>query len=187
MKNIFIILGIVLSLVSRSQGGTIQFIDNKGVVCFASPVTIPKVVRKKKPVPAPVKAPPRPIQDIIADAQKKYGIESALIRAVIQTESGFNPLAVSDKGARGYMQIMPINYNAQGITDPHDPEQNIYGGTKYLRQMILRYDNRLDLALAAYNAGPEDVDKYGKIPPYEETQKYVNQVIKLYKIAKLQK
>ncbi|MCP3942436.1 MAG: lytic transglycosylase domain-containing protein [Desulfobacteraceae bacterium] len=117
---------------------------------------------------------------IIQKAQAEYGVEFSLIKAVIQTESGFNRRAVSKKGAKGLMQIMPDNYETLSVSDPFDPLQNIMGGTRYLKHLLNRYDDKLPLALAAYNAGPEAVDKYGRIPPYKETMTYVQKVIILY-------
>jgi len=117
---------------------------------------------------------------IIQKAQVKYGIEFSLIKAVIQVESGFNPRAVSKKGARGLMQIMPENFKKLFVSDPFDPSQNIMGGARYLKQLLTRYDDKLPLALAAYNAGPSAVDRYGRIPPFNETRNYVQKVMTLY-------
>ncbi|MBF0111416.1 MAG: lytic transglycosylase domain-containing protein [Desulfamplus sp.] len=117
---------------------------------------------------------------IIEKASVKYGLDRALIKAVISAESAFNAQAVSPKGAKGLMQIMPENYTALNISDPFHPYQNIMGGTKYLKQMLQVNNGRLRLALAAYNAGPEAVRKYEGIPPYNETINYVSKVISLY-------
>ncbi len=118
---------------------------------------------------------------IINRASRKYGLDSALIKAVISAESSFNTRAVSPKGARGLMQIIPMNYRSLNISDPFNPSQNIMGGSKYLRQMLGIYKGSLKLALAAYNAGPNAVKKYRGIPPYEETQNYVVKVMDLYR------
>ncbi|MBF0467772.1 MAG: lytic transglycosylase domain-containing protein [Desulfamplus sp.] len=118
---------------------------------------------------------------IIKKASLRYGLDCALIKAVISAESAFNCQAVSPKGAKGLMQIMPENYSSLDISDPFDPSQNIMGGSKYLRQMLEINEGRLRHALAAYNAGPEAVRKHEGIPPYNETINYVSKVIDLYK------
>jgi soluble lytic murein transglycosylase len=99
---------------------------------------------------------------------------------VIKVESDFNPEAVSKKGAKGLMQIMPDNFKSLAVKDPFNPSQNIMGGVLYLQRLLKRYEYKLPLVLAAYNAGPEAVDKYKNIPPYEETQNYVKKVMETY-------
>jgi soluble lytic murein transglycosylase len=106
-------------------------------------------------------------------------LEPRLVQAVIQVESGYNRRARSNKGAMGLMQLMPETASDLAVADPWDPEQNLRGGTSYLRQMIDRFGG-LDLALAAYNAGPEAVAKYDGIPPYEQTREYVRRVLGLF-------
>jgi soluble lytic murein transglycosylase-like protein len=105
------------------------------------------------------------------------GIRPELVRAVIQVESAFNPRALSPKGAMGLMQLMPATAKQFGVIDPFNPAENIRAGVSYLRQLLDRYDDDERLALAAYNAGPGAVDKYGsKVPPYKETQNYVSKI-----------
>jgi hypothetical protein len=104
------------------------------------------------------------------------GLSPDLVRAVIQVESAFNPKAVSPKGAMGLMQLMPATARELGVTDPFHPGENIRGGVQYLKQLMDRYDQKVELALAAYNAGPESVARYGDVPPYRETQAYVKKV-----------
>ncbi|MCL4496536.1 MAG: lytic transglycosylase domain-containing protein [Deltaproteobacteria bacterium] len=118
---------------------------------------------------------------IILKASNKYKVSSRLIEAVIKAESGFNDDAVSDKGAEGLMQLMPGTQRQLNVLKPFNPSQNIYGGTKYLKSLIVRYNGDLPLALAAYNAGSKAVKKYGGIPPYSETRGYVNEVMKYYR------
>jgi soluble lytic murein transglycosylase len=109
---------------------------------------------------------------------ERFKLDSALVKAVIKVESDFDPKVVSRKGARGLMQLMPATAREIGVSDPFDPGQSIYGGTYYLRQMLDAFDSNLDHALAAYNAGPTTVRRYGGIPPYDETRNYVQRVKK---------
>ncbi|WP_020676276.1 lytic transglycosylase domain-containing protein [Geopsychrobacter electrodiphilus] len=109
---------------------------------------------------------------------QRFHLDAALVKAMIKVESDFNPRVVSMKGAQGLMQLMPATAREVGVSDPFDPGQNIFGGTCYMRQMLDTFDSNLDQALAAYNAGPSVVQRYGGIPPYDETQNYVLRVKK---------
>lgn len=117
-----------------------------------------------------------PYDDIIQNYAGKHGLPPELVKAVIQTESGGNPRAVSRAGAMGLMQLMPANVQEAGIHDPFDPEQNIAAGTKQLAGLMAQYHGDLDLTLAGYNAGPGNVRKYGGVPPFAETQHYIRKV-----------
>ncbi len=122
---------------------------------------------------------PRALADAAAD---KYGLPRQLVRSVMAAESAFQPGAVSPKGAIGLMQLMPGTAQSLGV-DPHDPAQNVDAGARYLRDLLDRYERKLWHALAAYNAGPEAVDRYGGVPPYPETISYVRRIDREYKKA----
>lgn len=117
-------------------------------------------------------------QEVIQQAAARHGVDPALVRAVVSTESGGNPSATSPVGAMGLMQLMPATARSLGVQNAYDPRENIEGGTKYLATLTQQFG--LEKGLAAYNAGPGTVSRYGGIPPYRETQNYVNRVLKLY-------
>ena len=114
--------------------------------------------------------------DLIQEAADTYSLDPALIRAVMQTESSFNPTVVSRVGAQGLMQLMPALADELGVRDSFDPRDNIMGGARYLRELLDRFRGNVRLALASYNAGPTAVAKYGRVPPFRETQRYVKQI-----------
>lgn len=117
------------------------------------------------------------IEEAIIDAARKYNVDTNLIKAVIKAESNFKTDAVSKSGAVGLMQLMPSTAKSLGVKDSFDAYQNIDGGTKYLRQMLNKFGNNLEFAIAAYNAGPGAVEKYNGIPPFEQTENYVPTVL----------
>ena len=133
-----------------------------------------------EPLPEPL-SPNTPFHDIIRAASERYGVDADLIHCVIAIESNFNPKAVSPKNARGLMQLLPQTAAQLGVRSIFDPRENIEAGTRYLKDMLARYNNDLTLALAAYNAGPEKVQQYGRrVPPYSETVKYVQRISRSY-------
>lgn len=117
------------------------------------------------------------VRQHIQVAATRFGVDRNLVDAVAWQESRYNPRAISTAGAVGVMQLMPDTARQLGVRNPHDVEQNVIGGTAYLRQQLERFGNNVPLALAAYNAGPGAVIKYGSIPPYRETQNYVRQIM----------
>lgn len=119
---------------------------------------------------------------MVDEVANTYGVESALLHAVISVESRYSPTAVSRKGAAGLMQLMPVIAKRYGVADPLDPVQNLHGGAKYLRDLLKKFNNDRSLALAAYNAGEHAVARYGnRIPPFRETTDYVPRVLGFYR------
>ena len=114
--------------------------------------------------------------DIIEEAATTYGMDPNLIHAVMQAESAFHPFAVSRAGAEGLMQLMPDLSEQMGVSDAFDPRENIMGGVRYLKRLLDYHDGNLDLALASYNAGPGNVERYGGVPPFRETRNYVKTI-----------
>jgi hypothetical protein len=132
-------------------------------------------------------APQRPIDidELVASASGTYSLDPDLVSSVIRAESGFNVRAVSPKGAQGLMQLMPQTASALGVENAFDPQANVDGGTRYLRELLERYNFDLIKALAAYNAGPERVERYGGVPPYYETKAYVARIVRDFNKKKL--
>lgn len=120
------------------------------------------------------------ILDMVNSVAQKHGVDEKLVQALIKQESGFNPKAKSKVGAMGLMQLMPSTAKSLGVKDPFNPRQNVEGGVKYLKSMLNKYNGNIILALAAYNAGPNAVDKYSGVPPYKETQNYVKNILANY-------
>lgn len=134
-------------------------------------------VNGSQPVSEPVRPQVAQIRGLIQQSAARHGIDPKLVEAVVKAESGYNPRAISGVGARGLMQLMPGTAAGLGVKDSFDPAQNIEGGTKYLAGLIRRFGGNIRHAVAAYNAGPSAVAKYNGVPPYRETQTYVNRVL----------
>ena len=132
-------------------------------------------------LPVKVKLLDVPYANFIADSARVHGVAPELVASVIAVESNFNPNAVSWRSARGLMQLMPQTAARFGVTKIFDPQQNIEAGTKYLKELLLRYNGDLALTLAAYNAGPDRVEQYRSVPPYRETRDYVRRVTEKFR------
>ena len=125
-----------------------------------------------------------PYRELVEAAAARYNVDADLITSVMAAESNFDPKAVSRRNARGLMQLLPETAARLGVQNIYDPQENIDAGTRYLRDLLQKYSNNLVLALAAYNAGPERVQKYGRVPPYKETISYVRRVKRGYEKSK---
>jgi soluble lytic murein transglycosylase-like protein len=123
---------------------------------------------------------------IILQEASRHEVDPALVKAIIMAESGYNPNAISKKGAKGLMQLMPSTAQALGVEDAFNPEQNISGGVRYFKQLVNRFDGDVKLALAAYNAGSKKVRHYQGVPPYKATHYYIEKVFKYYELYKNQ-
>jgi soluble lytic murein transglycosylase len=162
-----------------------MYVDRDGVVHFTNAPTESEndyriYVKEKKVYSAQIYS-AKSFEDDIRLASERYSIAYPLLKAIIKAESDFNPRAISKKGAMGLMQIMPATIKALNISNPFDPQENILGGARYFREMLDRFEGQLSLSLAAYNAGPTAVERYdNRIPPYRETEKYVERVLRYY-------
>lgn len=129
---------------------------------------------------APSMVPPAQIDQLVQTNAAQWNVDPALVKAIIANESGFNANATSNVGAQGLMQLMPGTAAGLGVTNAYDPAQNVWGGTKYIKGLLDRFNGDVRMAVAAYNAGPGAVEKYGGVPPYAETQNYVQNVLSSY-------
>jgi soluble lytic murein transglycosylase-like protein len=125
--------------------------------------------------------PHAPFEHIIKQAATTHQVDADLIKAIIMAESRYNPKAVSKRGARGLMQLMPVTAKSLGVEDSFDPEDNINGGVMYFRKLLDRFDGNVEFALAAYNAGSRNVRKYGGVPPFRQTRTYIHKVFKYHR------
>ncbi|MEK6194162.1 MAG: lytic transglycosylase domain-containing protein [Deltaproteobacteria bacterium] len=148
------------------------------------PITVAQVSNEPRHSPEPQVAPrqkevPRsPFEQIINQAATTHQVDPALIKAIIMAESRYNPKAVSKRGARGLMQLMPVTAKSLGVEDSFDPAANINGGGMYFKRLLDRFDGNVEFALAAYNAGSRNVRKYGGVPPFRQTRTYIHKVFK---------
>jgi transglycosylase-like protein with SLT domain/uncharacterized protein DUF4124 len=188
---VFAALAAVLMAAVPARAETYRFVETDGTVHLTNTPTDPLYQRMgftsgsergwlQLPLSLPQLSDLSPYAREIREAAGRYGVEEALIKAVIRVESGFNSRAISSKGARGLMQLMPGTASMLGVRDSFDPRQNIDGGVRHLRGLIDRFGNDLKLALAAYNAGEQAVVTHGGIPPYRETRDYVSRILGLF-------
>ncbi len=173
MRRLLLLLLLLLPLIADR---IYTYVDSEGRIVVTN---VPSSKKKRRRI-IYKRVSSRPYDHIIREKALKYGIDPKLVRAIIMVESGFNPRAVSRKGAKGLMQLMPETARRYGVRNIFDPEENIEAGVRHLRELIDRFGD-VRLAVAAYNAGPKAVERYRGIPPYPETRSFVRTVFSLYK------
>jgi soluble lytic murein transglycosylase len=180
---IFLPAALLLSIFPgpSALGDIYRYQDEAGVWHFTNVPTGSNYTLFIKTPPQTPSAYIKEYEGIIDQASSRFGVDSALVKAVIKAESDFDHRAVSSKGAQGLMQLMPDTSDALAVDNPFDPVENIFGGTRYLSHLLERFGNDEQLAVAAYNAGPERVESHRGIPPIPETQKFVERVMKYYR------
>jgi soluble lytic murein transglycosylase-like protein len=184
-RSIFIVSFLLLSCLA-TQAKIVQYQSNNGRTYFTNvnPVS-PQRNHSRTPLPA-MTAPAQTVR-LIQQLARRYNIESRLIQAIIRVESNFNPDAVSSAGALGLMQLMPATAERFGVQDPFNPQANIEGGIRFLKHLLRQFPGDLQRVLAAYNAGEHAVRRYNGIPPYPETQRYVERVMTFYGVPSRKK
>lgn len=190
-KKMFYLI-VIMTLIagwSLSHADIFKYVDENGVAHFTNtPDTdypnYKKIISEDKPRVQKQRSRGSSISSeyhqIVENKSAKYNVEPSLVKAVIKAESNWDSHAVSQKGAMGLMQLMPSTASDMAVSNPFNAEENIDGGTRYLRFLIDRFDGDVSLAIAAYNAGPGTIDKFGGIPPIPETKNYVKQVLSMY-------
>ena len=185
MRQSLLVLALTIGLASPAAGQIYSWRDANGALVVSDQpradrgqmityaVSGTTTVRATTPPPSAKSA---RYDASINEYSRRMGVSADLVRAVIQVESAFNPTAVSAKGAMGLMQLMPATAVEMGVNNPFEPDDNIRGGVAYLKRLLVRYDHKVELALAAYNAGMGNVEKYGDVPPFEETRNYVKKI-----------
>ena len=189
-SKIFVLSAIIIlmALVASVQADIYMYIDDNGVMHFTNTPTSNqheyKVYIKERASVSTKFHTTDKFDKLISNASKEFNVDSRLLKAMIKAESDFDPRAISRKGAMGLMQIMPENFKMLNIDNPFDPWQNIRAGARYFKELYERFNGKLALSLAAYNAGPTAVDRYKSIPPYQETEEYVRRVLRYYRTFK---
>ncbi len=165
---------------SPDAGGAAAFSATLASAMANGGTTSPFAATASAGGPAPAPVAPAEIDSLVGRNAAAWQVDPSLVKAIIANESGFNANATSHVGAQGLMQLMPTTAQSVGVRDSYDPSQNVAGGTRYLRGLLDRFNGDVRLAVAAYNAGPGAVEKYGGVPPYAETQNYVQNVLGSY-------
>jgi len=175
------LLCLTLGFCPLASADVYRYKDKDGVWHFTN---VRKDTRYTLFIQSKDKKPSQYIEDyegIITQATRRFNVDPLLVKAVIKAESDFDQMAISPKGAQGLMQLMPQTADAMEVSNPFNPEENIFGGTRYLSLLLKRFKQDKTLAIAAYNAGPEAVKTYGGVPPFPETQSFVAKVLDFHK------
>jgi soluble lytic murein transglycosylase len=185
---VFSAIIILVAFVSSVHADIYMYIDANGVMHFTNAPTSNQhdykvYIKERISVSTQFHATDK-YDKLISNASKEFKVDSLLLKAMIKAESDFDPRAISRKGAMGLMQIMPENFKMLNLENPFDPWQNIRAGAQYFKKLYKRFNGKLALSLAAYNAGPTAVDRYKNIPPYQETEEYVRRVLRYYRTFK---
>ncbi len=178
-----VVLFLLLFFASTASSDIFKYVDENGVTCYTDAPfgkKTEKILAQKTKIEQIPRIFNASYSGYVQQSAQKYEIAPELIHAIIKTESNGNHRAVSKKGAMGLMQLMPGTANDMNVGNPFNPEENIEGGTRYLKYLLEKFKGNLTLALAAYNSGPRTVEKYGNVPPITETRQYVNKVLALY-------
>ena len=185
---VFSAIFILTTVISSVHADIYMYIDENGVMHFTNAPTSNqhdyRVYIKEKTSVSEKFYNTSKYDHFISDASREFGVDSRLLKAMIKAESDFDPQAISKKGAMGLMQIMPENFKMLDLKNPFDPWENIKAGARYFKELHQRFNGKLALSLAAYNAGPTAVDRYKSIPPYQETEEYVRRVLRYYRTFK---
>lgn len=176
------LLFMALAFPSDARGDIYSFVDQQGTIHFTNVPTDPRFKKVLRGFPSfRHRLHPAELEQAIVRHARRHNLDPALLRAVIKAESDFDPGAVSRAGAVGLMQLMPHTAMRLAVRDSYDPEENIGGGARYLRDLLDRFQGNLRLALAAYNAGEHVVERYQAVPPFDETRVYVAKVLRFYR------
>ena len=173
-------VGVMLAS-SPSQADVYRFKDGNGVWHFSNTRSDPRYHLYLKSRGLSGKEYLKKYDHIIKKAAEQFGVEVTFIKAIIRAESAFNPNAVSKSGAQGLMQLMPDTADDMAVRDPFDPEENIFGGTRYLSMLLKRFNHDKRLAVAAYNVGPTTVERHDAVPPIPQTRQFVERVMRFYR------